>query len=290
MEKLTSIAENTMTDKKMEFSWRGWTTFVLTISFIVDTISGIILYIAPPGRIANWTNWNVWGLDKEAWVAIHTIFGYVILIIVGLHLFYNWRMFINFIWSKLRKALNLKKEMITATLICLLIFLGTLWNIPPFSSTMDLGGFFKESWEVSKADVPIAHAELLSLKEFSQKINVPIDQIQNTLQSKGYRIKDVQQTMGDIAKENRTSPDKLYEVIKAGDTKPTIPETIKGSGIGRKTLEAICDERGFSLADVLARLDQKGIKAKPRDKLKDIASKLEITPIEVFAIIEGKEQ
>jgi hypothetical protein len=40
---------------------------------------------------------------------------------------------------------------------------------------------------------------------------------------------------------------------------------------------------------VLSRLEQKGIKAKPSDKLKDIASKLEITPIEVFAIIEGKE-
>ena len=95
--------------------------------------------------------------------------------------------------------------------------------------------------------------------------------------------------MGDIAKENRTSPDKLYEAIKTGDTKPTIPETIKGLGIGRKTLKDICDERGFSLGDLLARLEQKGVKANPSDKLKDIASKLEITPIDVYAIIEGKE-
>ena len=36
-----------------KFSWRGWTTFVTTISFIVDLLSGIILYIAPPGRVAN---------------------------------------------------------------------------------------------------------------------------------------------------------------------------------------------------------------------------------------------
>ena len=97
--------------KKKRFSWRGWTTFVVTISFIVDTLSGIILYIAPPGRVANWSNWKIWGLSKGEWGAIHTIFGYVLLIIVGIHLYYNWKMFWNFVWSKIRKALNLKWEM-----------------------------------------------------------------------------------------------------------------------------------------------------------------------------------
>ena len=82
-----------MSDRKKKFSWRGWTTFVVTISFIVDIISGVVLYIAPPGRIAHWTNWTVWGFDKEEWGAIHTIFGYVLLIIVGIHLYYNWKIF-----------------------------------------------------------------------------------------------------------------------------------------------------------------------------------------------------
>ncbi|MCK4782139.1 MAG: DUF4405 domain-containing protein, partial [Desulfobacteraceae bacterium] len=62
-----------MAKNRKRFNWRGWTTFVVTISFVVDTISGIILYVAPPGRIANWTNWTIWGLNKEEWAAIHTI-------------------------------------------------------------------------------------------------------------------------------------------------------------------------------------------------------------------------
>ena len=37
------MAEN---ERKKKFSWRGWTTFVVAISFIVDTLSGIILYIS----------------------------------------------------------------------------------------------------------------------------------------------------------------------------------------------------------------------------------------------------
>ena len=156
-----------MEDKKKKFSWRGWTTFVVTLSFIVDTISGIILYIAPPGRVAHWTNWTIWGLDKEQWVAVHTIFGYLLLIIVVIHLYFNWNMFRNFIWSKVRKALQLRWEMLTAILVSLLVFLFTFWNIPPFSTIMNLGENLKESWEESKVEVPIAHAELMSLQEFS---------------------------------------------------------------------------------------------------------------------------
>jgi len=277
-----------MEDKKKKFSWRGWTTFVATLSFIVDTISGIILYIAPPGRIAHWTNWTIWGLDKEQWVAIHTIFGYLLLIIVAIHLYFNWKMFMNFIWSKVRKALHLRWEMLTAILVSLLVFLFTFWNIPPFSTIMNLGENLKESWEESKVEVPIAHAELMSLQEFSATIQIPPDQALSALKSKGYAVKNVHQTLGEIAKENRTSPDKLYEAIKSGGLKPTVPKTIKGSGLGRKTLETICSEKGISLKQALSRLKQKGIDAKPGDKLNAVASKYEKTPVELFNIIKGK--
>lgn len=277
-----------MKDKKKKFSWRGWTTFVATLSFIVDTVSGIILYIAPPGRIAHWTNWTIWGLDKEQWVAIHTIFGYLLLIIVAIHLYFNWKMFWNFIWSKIRKALHLRWEMLTAILVNLLVFLFTFWNIPPFSTIMNLGENLKESWEESKVDVPIAHAELMSLEEFSSTINIPTDQALSALKSKGYAVKNAHQTLGAIAKENKTSPDKLYEAIKSGGLKPTVPNTIKGSGLGRKTLETICSEKGISLEKALSRLKKKGIDAKPGDKLKAIANKYSKTPQDIFTIIKGE--
>jgi len=277
-----------MEDKKKKFSWRGWTTFVVTLSFIVDTISGIILYIAPPGRIAHWTNWTIWNLDKEQWVAIHTIFSYLLLIIVAIHLYFNWNMFRNFIWSKVRKALQLRWEMLTAILVSLLVFLFTFWNIPPFSTIMNLGENLKESWEESKVEVPIAHAELMSLQEFSSTIQITPDQALNALKSKGYAVKNAHQTLGEIAKENRTSPDKLYEAIKSGGLKPTVPQTIKGSGLGRKTLETICSEKGISLEQALSRLKQKGIDAQPGDKLNVIANKYSKTPLDIFTIIEGE--
>ncbi|MBW1997042.1 MAG: DUF4405 domain-containing protein [Deltaproteobacteria bacterium] len=279
-----------MANRNGGFSWRGWTTFVVTISFIVDTVSGIILYIAPPGRIANWTNWNVWGLSKGEWGAIHTIFGYVLLIIVGIHLYYNWRMFWNFIWSKVRRAINLRWEMAGATLLCLFVFLGTLWDIPPFSSTMELGEYFKASWEESKVQTPIAQGELLTLGEFAQKTGVPLDNVLAALKSRGYRVRDLEMTIKDISKENRVSPNQLYEAIKAGGVKPK--ESLKvgqGSGMGRKSLEEICGAAGISLDDAIARLKEKGIKAGAKDRLKDIAGKAGKTPMEIFNIAMGEE-
>jgi hypothetical protein len=275
-----------MADQKKTFHWRGWTTFLLTISFIVDTLSGIILYIAPPGRIAHWTHWTVWGLDKEQWEAIHTIFGYVLLIIAGIHVYYNWKMFMNFIWSKIQKALHLKWELVAAIAVSLMIFLGTIWALPPFSTTMDLGERFKESWEESEAEVPIAHAELMSLQDFAETIKVPLDQAIDALSSKGYTVQDAQQTLGQIAEEHHTSPDKLYEAMKSGGVKPTVPETIEGSGLGRKTLERVCSEKGLSLDEALARLEGNGIDAKASDTLKDIANKHGKMPMDIFNIIE----
>ena len=62
----------------------------------------------------------------------------------------------------------------------------------------------------------------------------------------------------------------------------------EGSGMGRKSVEMICSETGLSLDDALARLEQKGINAKPSDKLKEIANKAGKTPMDIYNIIAGK--
>ena len=278
-----------MENKKKKFNWRGWTTFVTIISFIVDTISGIILYIAPHGRVANWTNWEIWGLNKDEWAAIHTIFGYILLIIVGIHLYYNWKVFMNFIWSKIRKALNLKWELVAAILINILLFVATLWNIPPFSTTMNLGAHIKDSWEESIAvAAPARQAQELSLLVFAATIQTPADQILGFLRSMGFEVKDVHQTLEEIAKENRTSPEKLYEVMKSGGVNPSVPSQgiKKGMGMGRKTLDIICSEKSLSIDDALARLKEKGIEAKANDRMRDISDRCQKTPSEILSIFE----
>jgi len=55
------------------FNFRSFTAFILTWTFLTLVVSGAVLYIAPPGRIANWTRWQLIILTKEQWQAVHTL-------------------------------------------------------------------------------------------------------------------------------------------------------------------------------------------------------------------------
>ena len=134
-------------NKKKGFHWRGVTTFLLVLGLLVETVSGIILYITPRGRFARWNDWTLLGLDKWDWAAVHTIFGILLLVIIGAHIYFNWRVIFHFVWSKLRNAVNLKWELAVSLIITVFLFTGTLIKIPPFSSVMTLRENVKLSWE-----------------------------------------------------------------------------------------------------------------------------------------------
>jgi hypothetical protein len=140
-------------NKKKRFHWRGTTSFLLVLGLLVETVSGIILYVTPFGRYARWNNWTLLGLDKWEWAAVHTIFAILLLIIIGAHLYFNWRVIVHFVWSRLRNAVNLKWELAVSLAITIFLFTGTILNIPPFSSVMNLREKAKLSWE--KGDVAV---------------------------------------------------------------------------------------------------------------------------------------
>ena len=49
------------------------TTFLTTFSFVIVAVSGTMMFIVPPGRIASWTEWKFIGLTREEWVSIHVV-------------------------------------------------------------------------------------------------------------------------------------------------------------------------------------------------------------------------
>ncbi len=38
-----------------KFNTQGFTTFVVTLAFLIIAMSGTVLYMTPRGRVANWT-------------------------------------------------------------------------------------------------------------------------------------------------------------------------------------------------------------------------------------------
>ena len=48
--------------------------------FLMLILSGTMLYVSPPGRVAHWTGWTLLGGSKEQWGAVHSLMALVFLI------------------------------------------------------------------------------------------------------------------------------------------------------------------------------------------------------------------
>jgi len=271
---------------KEKFHYRGFISFTLLVSFLVMCISGVVLYICPSGRIAHWTDWRLLGLTKESWDAVHTISSLLFLIVAIFHLFlFNWRAFWNYIKRKTQAGIRLKKELAIALILNIIILVGTIAYVPPFSSIMDLGGQIKESWAVSKKAPPIAHAELMTLKEFAQKINVSLEEVTKKLKSKGIKIEDETLLIKEIAKQNKMSPEQLYEIIKPKNVKTQ--NEAAGKGYGKKTLKQTCKELNISVDIAKTKLKENGIQAKEGETLKEISSKYNMRPTDIVDMLKN---
>ncbi len=292
-------------------NFRGFVSLLAAFSFVFAFISGIILYFTPQGRIAYWINWKFLGLTKTDWTNMHIIFCIVFMLTAFFHLYYNWNVLINYIYSKAKKAMNLKKELAIVCILVILSFIGSLKPFPPFSLIIDFSDYLKNAWIKSPDyEPPYGHAELLSLEEFSKRRNIELNQAINALKAKNIRISSTKESLGVIAKNNRISPKEVYEILKPLEgtlpiigakvsdvkevsktskesktskwTKDEIIQEFEGKGLGRKTIKQICDENKVDIQKALSKLKNKGIAASEKDTLRQIAEKNNTSPIEVL--------
>ena len=154
---------------------RKWIDLFLFYATVMIIVSSIVLYIMPHGRVAYFTGWKFLGIDKDGWDNLHVIFGILMVIVAVWHIIVNW---------KVMKKYLMQKESVFALLITAFISIGTISNIQPFKVVSDFEEMIKNSWEVSKVDIPLVHAELLTLKELCQKLNIPYQSAAKILENK----------------------------------------------------------------------------------------------------------
>jgi len=71
------------------FEWRAFVSVTTMLSFLGMSVTGVVLFVTPPGRIAHWTGWTLSGLTKDQWVALHIWFSLVFLVTAAFHLYLN---------------------------------------------------------------------------------------------------------------------------------------------------------------------------------------------------------
>ena len=136
--------------------WRNLSSFFLVFSSIVILVSGVVLYIAPIGRYAHSINWKFLWLEKGQWEALHTLFSYVAVIFSVIHLVVNWKVLMNYLWNRAKRAYYFPRELTLAVLLTVIVAVGTLMNVPPFSTVMDWGEALSAGWEA-----PVSQTEPL---------------------------------------------------------------------------------------------------------------------------------
>ena len=266
-----------------KFSWRAFISFGLSYVMLVLLVSGFILYVSPPGRYAHWVNWSLWGMTKEEWQAIHTVFSLSFIVLSVFHLFSaNWRAFIYYFRSKRGKGFNKKFEFLFSTLLVVFLFFGTFFSLPPFENVMILGEDLTNSWEKVEERAPVPHAELLTLAELSEQLKLESpDELTRKLDNHQIKYEDIHtQTLEEMAAANSTTPAELYEIVskKAGNS-------IQGSGVGRKTLEDFAIEMNKNIDDLLRILEENQIEAQKGQTLRTIGENNDIPPRDIYDLI-----
>jgi ABC-type Fe3+-siderophore transport system permease subunit len=71
---------------------KGLLSATLLLVFMVVAVSGFFLFLSPKGKVAKEVGWQMIGISKEGWAKIHTISGFLMVILVLIHFVLNLEM------------------------------------------------------------------------------------------------------------------------------------------------------------------------------------------------------
>lgn len=268
---------------------RRITSLTAMLSFAVLVTSGIVLFLTPQGRVAYWAEWQLWGLSKEAWGAMHILLSLLFLVAGIVHIVLNWGPIVLYLRDRQKRLRVLTPEFVVSAILTALFTAGPLLGWPPFRWVMDVNAYVKDQGSRTYGEPPYGHAEQSSLKAFAQKMNMDLEQAQVLLKAKGIVFEGPQERLQDIAKRNHLTPQQVYLAIKAAEpvkakTVGVLPEEV-APGLGRKTLQDLCTEYNLDLARVTALLEARQMKVKTDQPMRALAEANGTGPHELYAVI-----
>lgn len=269
---------------------RKITSLTLAITGLIELVTSVVLYIMPAGRVAYWSNYQLFGLSKTDWGNIHITVGTLFVVMGGVHIYFNWRPITAYIKNKAKKFTIFTKSFNIALLLSLYVTIGTLYSLPPMNYILELGGYFTTTANEKYGEPPYGHAELSSLKMFCSRMNIELAQAIGLLKKAGVTIKGAEQPIGDISKNSNLTPQQLYNIIKNAEIvqegeSSKFPES-PSPGFGQKTIKDICQAYKLPMSKILTGLKEAGFTVQPDDTIKNISSNNGSNPMEIYEIIK----
>jgi len=270
---------------------RKTTSLVATLAFVIMILTSIILYIVPQGRIAYWAGWKLFGLSKTEWGNIHITTGILFLITLGLHTFYNWGAIVKYLKNRSKRLILFTREFNIALTVVLFFVLGTYSGIQPFSGILNISADIKEKAIATYGEPPWGHAELSSLKTFTGKMRLDPDQSLEMLSTHGIHVTGENQTLLSIGENNGITPQKVFEIIKQAGQKTNnavlLPD-LPPAGFGKMSLAGFCKNFKMDIARTIKHLGKKNIIVRKEMTIKEIASKNNTLPMDLYELFKNE--
>ena len=280
---------------KNKQSLRSLMSFMVTWSFLILTVTGIVLYVVPHGRVAYWVHWSMLGMEKEQWGWVHMMFGGVFILTGALHLYFNWKPFMKYLAGRVQGHLALKREVLIATGLTLAIFIVSVFNLPPASWVIELNSSIKSTWVTSpELEPPFGHAEEASIAGIARRMDLDLDRALVNLQAADIVFASKRDSLEKVARANGITPMQVYATIKQNNLPkdqppPANAEEIEarfaGTGLGRQTLSELFVTIDVDPVDGMARLKHAGIEASEEETAREIADRYDASPIDLVQIL-----
>lgn len=193
---------------------RGLISLGVTLSFLVMALSGIVLYVAPRGRDANWSGWTCLGLWREQWVALHIVVSTLFILLGLVHVYLNWPALWGYLHSRLRPGLNLWKDLLIALVVVGGLSAAAVVELSPARQLVQGTEDIKDYWGRTLPRAPLPHAELLTPDDIEQRTGVSSEALADTLRGKGYNVTGTNVSLLGLAQANNTTPAAMFDVLR----------------------------------------------------------------------------
>lgn len=265
---------------------RKITAMTSLISFVLLVLTSVVLYITPEGRVANWADWRLWGLSKEQWTSVHVNLGFLFLIAIFLHIYYNWKPITAYMKNKARSFKLFTPAFNTGLIVSAVVTVGTLLFVPPFSSVIEFSDSIKADAAKVWGEPPYGHAELSSLSTFASKMDYDLNAMLAQLDGADIEYENASQTLLDVAHSNGISPQALYLIMRP-DTSGQVLELPATSpeGLGNLTVAEFSQKYGLNQDQVLEILKVLGLEATAETKFREMSEAAGTNSADVYMLL-----
>ncbi len=202
-------------DGNFVFQFRAFVSLLTGVSFVLMSVSGILLYIAPSARRAAEMDWSIWALPRVQWTALHLTFSSLFVISAVAHGWLNRKPLLNYLKIKVRATRRLRWEWLAVVLLAALTAWGTLRPFEPFATLLDQRERFRRP-ELAQDNSPAETVGMrqVTLEDYCRQMDLDIEAVLEKLRDDGISA-EKSDTLYAIAQRNNIRPGPLRRMIES---------------------------------------------------------------------------